>query len=492
MNKLNLSPSVSNKKSRSDMLKVIATTALLSVMSPTNAQENSTNFDVYWVGVKSTDNSYTWAWVSLESNHFKWQVEASKDYRFVWAFWIINLTDHTYSKFGASHLQYDDYKVWKYSINPKQTTWGLAFWAGNDDYIFEMWYAANQLSWAENANTRTHTAYIDSSRRRKFENWQQFDFTTAAKVRRAYWETKYSGNFQWAYYPTEDIKIIAWADTASRNSSDYKVGLWIRYNFDNKWFHPYFQATSNIWSHSYAWVEYSEQVANRSLNHSNSFESEVFTKSIVAQQVNPEEFQKRVESSFKQAPENLQMLWKQTVNLWDTVNYKAQAQDANWNPLTYVWTLNGTQVWTWESVDIHFDKLWNSELKLTVKNTQWLSSEKKMTIEVKEVIPEVSTIELKNPKTKDGMSKLISKPSYYDKANKVFNVYPTANIYSMDDAHAYLEFDMIIDWNKWKETVHFSSPSWYPRTESTQTLTSEVKTQKYWTVTVKLDHPKSF
>lgn len=48
MNKLNQNSSLTNKKSKSNMLKVIATTALLSMISSVNAQENLKNDHSKW------------------------------------------------------------------------------------------------------------------------------------------------------------------------------------------------------------------------------------------------------------------------------------------------------------------------------------------------------------------------------------------------------------------------------------------------------------
>ncbi|MDB2705611.1 hypothetical protein N9Y67_03645, partial [Pseudomonadota bacterium] len=98
------------------------------------------------------------------------------------------------------------------------------------------------------------------------------------------------------YYPTNNIRLSGQYDSADVDQNNYAVSLGVAYHFGagakGQW-SPFVRAGANISDNTSLNVEYSHDIRNRPLHLRDTFENQITTANIVAQQVAPGEFSER-------------------------------------------------------------------------------------------------------------------------------------------------------------------------------------------------------
>ncbi len=363
---------------------------------------------------KTWKNSYSWVWIDLNTEHFKWKAEYTTGYKLVWWIYRWDINKNFYYKFWAAHLHLKNYKVGNHAISPSQTTFSWAVWYHNDEWTFnaELWAMAHKLTWAgKYGDTTTHTKYVEIAKRIKMNPdafIKQVDLTWTYVREDAYdkWRNTWIGNID--AYMSKNDKIHFWIDN-NPVKEQFKIGAWILIKFGwNKptkkdiyvsaWYeHPYKYHGKDKWTIS-LWYTHKYNIIDEPLYWKDVFEKYTFRTDLAAQSIAPREFEKRVKKSFEKekpktpekknhAPVIEKITWKTELEVWETTTLHAQASDKDNDKLLYTWKLNW-KTYTWQDFEFSATKKWTYKVLLTVSD--WKSSvSKSVTITVNKK-PEVN------------------------------------------------------------------------------------------------------
>ena len=359
--------------------------------------------NVYGVWKRYSDNSYNWVWIKVHNDNFEATAEKWPKFTQGSVIWLTNIwNSNFYMKWWVGYSHFEDYKVWKYTIDPTQTTWWGALWYNLDNkFNIEAWYLAHKLTWAENADTTAYTKYMELIYRTDTNVWQ-FDLIWLGEQQSAYWKDKDFYHWSLAYYPTKDIKFQAtWVNKWYYTKDNYKVRAWIKYTFGwwKKWkILPFISWTYNTSEYTQAEIAYEQNVANRPLQWKDEFENSINIKQIVAQKVAPKAFEEKVKESFNKAPIISKINWPLSVYVWKTITYTVEANDPDKDKLSYSWELNWKTISHNKSATIKFDKIWSYNLTVLVSDGI-KTTKKSVTVEVNEIPNQAPTISISANKT---------------------------------------------------------------------------------------------
>ncbi len=352
--------------------------------------------NIYWVWWKTKAGTYNWMWLKVHTDNFEAVAEKAENYSKVWAIGKIDFNENAYAKIGASYLELDDYKVGKYTIDPKQFSYGGALWYTYDSFNIEAGIIAHRLTWAKKANTTAYTKYLELVKR-AYTDIGQFDFSWTVVNQKAYNKSKTYFETTWAYYPNEDIQLEAtYNSNWNYRKDDTRIMAWIKYTFGwwKKWkFTPFVSWEYSANEHVKFKATYERKIANRPISWKDNFENYIFTNQIVAEQVAPNEFKNKVKESFNKEPIISSINWPSQVYAWDTATYSVQATDPDNDDITYTWRLDWKIVWHGSSVNVSFPETKTYKLKVTVSDGI-SSTSKTMTINSKEKVFPAPSLEL--------------------------------------------------------------------------------------------------
>jgi len=403
--------------------------------------------NVYGVWKRYSDNSYGWVWLKAHTKYAEFTAEKWKDFTQGSLIWLSNVWNSPfYVKWWLGYLNLQDYKVWKYTIDPIQTTWWVAFWYDlNNRFNIEGGYLAHKLTWAKKADTTAHTKYIEWIYRTKTQIWQ-FDLTWVAEQQTAYWNNENSYTWSLWYYPTNDIKLwFSWNNKWDFVENDYQVRAWIKYTFGwwQKWhFSPYVSATYNTNDYSQFELAYEDNIANRPLQWKDKFENNINIKQIISEKVAPKEFEKRVKESFNKAPTINISANKTSVNVGENITLTANATDSDGSVKSITWyDSKWDKVWTWKTISITESTVWTYTYDAIATDNNWATTKSgSVSVEVKAIAVKFTWSEVDPVANVTSITK-VSDTEY----NLLFN--------DPDNDNWHTEVNVVFHGNKWYDTV---------------------------------------
>jgi len=256
---------------------------------------------VYGVGLQignpnadTKDKSYNGAGVQFENDFSNIVVEYGSDYTKGSAVLKYDITNDIYIKGGLGYLQ-REMLILGADKDVTQTTLGAGLGYGDEkSYNIEAGYLDSKLKDAALADGHSKISYIEVVGKHSFGEYATFDIVGIAKNTNVFDKNYDDYQAELGWYATDDVRTFAGYDSVDHDKNDYAVRAGIQYTFATAEFSPYLRATANTDKNVNVGLEYSEDIANRSLKMRDFFENAVGTGDIVAQTVAPEVFASKV------------------------------------------------------------------------------------------------------------------------------------------------------------------------------------------------------
>ena len=277
----------------------------ISLLYANNTNDYSNFVNIYGTWTKdSNSNSYSGVGITFQTDNLNALLEySSKSYK-LGAIFLKKSKYGLYGKLWLSYLDFKNYKTQYKTLNLNQLSYGLGIWYNYNNINIELWYINHKLNGAKLANTTAHTQYLELAYRIKNQLWQ-FDFLSTYTREEAYNKHKNNLTLNSSYYPTLNSKIEYQYNSNKVNKKDnYKINLGIKYSFGAKSSNisPYLSWSYNTSSHSAIKVVYEKNIADKKIYFRDKFEESIFTSSIKAKEIAPNEFNKKITYSYNEAP----------------------------------------------------------------------------------------------------------------------------------------------------------------------------------------------
>ncbi|WP_121626538.1 hypothetical protein [Poseidonibacter antarcticus] len=256
------------------------------------------NIRLYGAGEKVSDISYSGIGIKYDSDYSEFAVEKSDDYKRASIIQRIDINKKYYTKLGFACLEKDEV-ISTVIKGITQTTIGGALGYGDDrNYNLEFGYITNKLTHRDLEDTTTKVLYTEGVLKYDIGNYGSIDGTLSYQNANAYDKTISDYTASLGYYPLENNKLWAKYNSIEHDEDDYKIMSGLNYKFDGftnliaGTFSPYLSFSSNISKNTEVSFDYKKGISNRSLKIRDTFEKQINTSSILAKNINSEEFEK--------------------------------------------------------------------------------------------------------------------------------------------------------------------------------------------------------
>ena len=258
------------------------------------------NIRLYGSGEKVSDISYSGVGIKYDSDYSEFAIEKSDDYNRASFVQRLDIDQKYYTKLGFACLDKDE------TINDlikdiTQTTMGGALGYGDDkNYNIEFGYITNKLRHTHLVSTTTKVLYTEGVLKYDIGEYGSIDGTLSYQNASAYDKTISDYTASLGYYPIENNKLWARYNSIEHDEDNYKIMSGLNYKFDGFTnliagsFSPYLSFSSNITKNTEISFDYKKGISNRSLKIRDTFEKQINTSSILAKNINEEEFEKRI------------------------------------------------------------------------------------------------------------------------------------------------------------------------------------------------------
>ena len=255
------------------------------------------NIKLYGSGEKVSDISYSGIGLKYDSDYKEFLLEKSDDFKRISLLQRIDINNKVYTKFGLGCLSRKELFS-NISRNVTQTSIGTAVGYGDDrNYNLEFGYIENKLSNIRSENTNTKILYTEGVLKYDIGTYGSIDGTLSYQNSSGYDDTISDYTATLGYYPMEDNKLWAKYNSTEHDNDNYKIMSGINYKFDgftnliDGFFSPYLSLSSNVSKNTEVSFDYKDGIANRSLKIRDKFEEQINTTSIIAKNINAEEFE---------------------------------------------------------------------------------------------------------------------------------------------------------------------------------------------------------
>jgi hypothetical protein len=268
----------------------------ISEVKAINSNPDYTKYlNIYGVGLKLDDESYSGAGFEFEDSKTNLGAELADDFTKAFLSRKFNITPMFYLKAGGGYLRIEK-NIQGINKYVDQYTGGASIGYGdNKIYNLEFGYIANKLKGAAFADTTTKTYFVEAIMKKEFQ-YGIIDVTGTYENTEAYGSHYDEYSINTGFYLIDDAKLCYEYNSIKSDDDNYYIKAGFTYKFSSfstykdGEYSPYISFNKNTSKNSSICITYQKDIAKKPLQTRDVFENKISTATIVAEQVAPDKF----------------------------------------------------------------------------------------------------------------------------------------------------------------------------------------------------------